>query len=672
MLRVVQYVIVLTVLTSGIGTVGSVRAQDGSRIRQLRDEVREREEIARDLQTPESLRTTNRNLLLERRAQLRTLLAAEIENVRAYKVRLGTRIAAEESRQADRMIENMEAEIKKLSVGMQADLTAETANPVPDAPAPAPALSPSPTATPGESTSREASSSQPVPATRAATTTMGDAGDVSDDATAAPAIVSTQKNCEEIEKLKTQNPATVSALEGRLCDAVERLEARRAGRLLPEREAKLYLSGADDLDLLIFLIAKKNRPAFLVNAEEARIDKQVGAGPGASGSTSLVVKGGAPAVLGFAVENGALTQSISGTNVTFRGNPLGIYNALAGNGFIQSVVQDETDPLTRALKKTSFAFSFNTDRGREPSVLTADRQQLSSFSVRHEFINNRNAARFNKQWEGFLVGEAQRLTNVLSVTREALLDDDDASGEAVYKDAAMNKWFNETQAALLATSAGNYEAMLRERVEKLPVGELSPEFLAQLGVVETALSDYLSGRKGVLDKIAKGSVVTLEYTNQREVNAPDLSNFRFIGETGIFKDRVDLTSNASFTFFNSRPAGAGVKRIRDFQFAAQLDIPFGDVRRLGQFVFSAGGRYERLMEDAMTPAGTMMPNTKGDIGVGQLKLIVPIRGTGFKIPISVTFANRTELIKEREVRGNFGFTFDLDTLFTRFNPFSPR
>ena len=34
-----------------------------------------------------------------------------------------------------------------------------------------------------------------------------------------------------------------------------------------------------------------------------------------------------------------------------------------------------------------------------------------------------------------------------------------------------------------------------------------------------------------------------------------------------------------------------------------------------------------------------------------------------------SFANRTELIKEKEVRGNFGFTFNLDSLLARFKPF---
>lgn len=72
------------------------------------------------------------------------------------------------------------------------------------------------------------------------------------------------------------------------------------------------------------LIARKDNPTYLTAAEEAWTDKQVGGGPQSDGSTSLVVEGSAPTFLGMAVENGALTQSISGTTVMFRGNPLGI------------------------------------------------------------------------------------------------------------------------------------------------------------------------------------------------------------------------------------------------------------------------------------------------------------------------------------------------------------
>ena len=111
--------------------------------------------------------------------------------------------------------------------------------------------------------------------------------------------------------------------------------------------------------------------------------------------------------------------------------------------------------------------------------------------------------------------------------------------------------------------------------------------------------------------------------------------------------------------------------MRDFKFAGQIDIPIGDVTKTGKFLFSFGGRYERLLADEPI-AGTTAVVKKGDIAVGQFKFTIPIRGTAIKIPLSMTFANRTELNKEKEVRGNFGITFDLDSIFAKFNPFTQK
>ena len=46
---------------------------------------------------------------------------------------------------------------------------------------------------------------------------------------------------------------------------------------------------------------------------------------------------------------------------------------------------------------------------------------------------------------------------------------------------------------------------------------------------------------------------------------------------------------------------------------------------------------------------------------GQLKLAIPIRD-GLDFPLSISFANRSDLINESHVRGRFGFSFDLPKL----------
>jgi hypothetical protein len=461
------------------------------------------------------------------------------------------------------------------------------------------------------------------------------------------------------------------------------IQSRKKGNIDPTLggpRPKATLSFANNfLELQAILVAKlvgkeeSERAKFLFEAEDTRLDKQVGGGPANAGSTSLVVKGAAPTVLGFAVENGALTQTTSGTTITFRTNPIGLIRFLGGDGYYSSFVKDENDPLAGLLRKTSFSLSFDANRGSQPGVFTANPQQISSYSARYEFINERDPRhrKYQALWQKFLEDEGIVFTKGIVSTRAALIDESDPDPRKFrFRDEKLQIWFAETQKLLSeATTDGEVESKFKAQLDKLPaVNTVSANTVVVLKGFADGLGSYLSARRNILKEIAKGSVVSFEYTNKREVNAPDLSNFRFIAETGIFGGSADLTANASLTMFNSRPKG-DVKRIKDFQFSGQVDVPFGSSENLGKFVLSLAGNYQRLTGDAIAFDGTVIPGLKGDIAAFQAKLAVPIKGSGFKIPISVTYANRTELIREKEVRANIGFTFDFDTLFARFKPF---
>jgi len=52
---------------------------------------------------------------------------------------------------------------------------------------------------------------------------------------------------------------------------------------------------------------------------------------------------------------------------------------------------------------------------------------------------------------------------------------------------------------------------------------------------------------------------------------------------------------------------------------------------------------------------------KGHIGIVQAKVTCSVKGSPVKIPIALTWANRTELIKANEVRGNVGILLDMDS-----------
>jgi hypothetical protein len=460
-------------------------------------------------------------------------------------------------------------------------------------------------------------------------------------------------------------------------------------RIETDGEGRIIYLAQDSRELFSILIAKllkttgdQSYVAFINEVQERRIDQQVGAGANSPGSTSLVSKGGVPYVLGFAVENGAATESRADTNITFRVNPAGLIKLFAKKGFITSFREAEKDPFMKFLGKTSVGLTFDTTRGDQPGTFTGDKQQLSAFSARVEFVNDRDPRlkKYEKKWEDFAANEGVLFANQIWKTTLQTISFEVVPGEdAVFTDPALQGWLVETNkriaavdTALSVVERSNAIAkLIRDRADELPIKLLNDQTVQAITDFARQFKAYTEKKNALLDTIARGKILTLEYTNKREINSSDTSSFNFIAATGT-EGNVDLTANGSFTLFHQRPSALSLTspssgRFRDFQFAGQVAVPFkvGD----SQFDFWFSGRYERLLEDASTIAGTIIPDTKGDIAVGQFGLNIPITSLGIKFPVSFTFANRTELVKEKEIRGNFGFTFNWDTLFSKLKPF---
>ncbi|MEP6818660.1 MAG: hypothetical protein ABJA18_03945 [bacterium] len=419
----------------------------------------------------------------------------------------------------------------------------------------------------------------------------------------------------------------------------------------------------DFFPLMIVLLAREGRAQYVIDAENDSVDTQVSSDSSSSGTTSLVTKGSVPAILGFAVENGGLTRSTNGSTITFRGNVAGLAKAAAGKGFISGY--DEDSPTTRFLRRTAFSFSFDAARGDQPGTFTGNKQQISNYSVHVDLYNKRDprAARYREDWKNFLSTVSEAFVTQIGKSFIVLAD----PSANTWNDPALQSWYVLADAALRTSKPEEVERVLMDQLSKAPKN-LSDTTITELRGFDKHFKEWMDGRQSILDKIAKAPIVSFEYINDRPLNEGTLSKFNMIAELG-FGPKLDLTFNGALTMFNKRPTTPGVNRVRDFQFATELDIPFGEIGLgMGKPVLSFAGRWERLMADA-TMAGLTVPNTKGDIGVGQIKLVIPIKNSGVRIPFSFSFANRTELIREREVRGNFGFTFDLDTIFARLKPF---
>jgi len=489
---------------------------------------------------------------------------------------------------------------------------------------------------------------------------------------------STAPTCLDVQPPALPFAAGSSLLEQNICRLASDLARDRRRVLLSQDEGPL-------LTLLIAKLLKTESgasyAAFVTEAQERRTDQQMGSSPASEGTTSLVSKGGIPYAFGFAVEHGAATRTQSDTTVTFRVNPAGLLGLMTDKGFITGFRESERDPLLKFLRKTSVGFTFDTTRGDQPGVFTGDRQQLSEVSARIEFVNDRDPRhlKYARMWEEFVADEGVRLARQIWATSKIVLPESwgDRTHDIPFRDPALQAWLEQTNRLINASGfrVGEVESIIRRQFELLPVGAVSQETVGAVADFARSFQRYTQRKNALLDQIAKGNVFTLDYTNKREVNAPDTSNFTFIAAKGMQSGgrTLDFTANGSLTFFHSRPTPAkptdpAPGRVRDFQFAGQLDVPFkvGDV---GQFVLWFSGRYERLLEDASAPGGATVAGTKGDIAVGQFGLKVPMPGTGLQLPLSFTFANRTELVKEKEVRGNFGFTLNFDSILSRFKPF---
>jgi len=467
---------------------------------------------------------------------------------------------------------------------------------------------------------------------------------------------------------------------------------------LPEAQARGRLSqaiGSNLLEWAEYLAdpgAQALRP-FLSEAEQKRIDKQVGNGAGSSGTTSLLNKVSVPSLIGLAVENGAITQETSGTTITFRANPAGIINALINHDYLtsgpakiilpatraQQIRIEETDLWFRILNKASFWASFDTSKGPNAGTFTAERSQLTGYGGHYDIINHRDPRHkiYLNLWFQLRDGAGERVADSLT-----------AFAAAINKMDGYDSWIADTSADLFAASTSDIEARLMARAEVLQTLVNShPEVLAVIRTqVIPAVNEYAKSRVDLLNKVSKSFTLAFDYTNTRQVvtlgntdagiitlppgvtNAlPDLGNF-LLTASGHFIGQSEITANFSGTRFNGRRPGPDIGRWRDVQGGFQIDVPLPEIRPVGRSTLTFSYLYLNLLEEplgAKILVNGVEESRKGVINFGQARMDFPIGSTGMHIPISITFSNRTELIKESDVHGNIGITFDIDKLFSK-------
>lgn len=414
--------------------------------------------------------------------------------------------------------------------------------------------------------------------------------------------------------------------------------------------------------------------------ELRRIDKQVGPSSGTSGSTNLVPSGSVPALLGLAVEYGGMTETFSGTTATFRTTPAKLIGAMTKT--YGADVPPPDDRTLAALQRLSLSASFNTSGTTGASTnsgtqLQSSPSQFSQASARVVLLHDRDPLGVKnwKQIRAFSV--AQPSLDVANAARDLVAPVLDMNGYDTALDAAMSV-FDSNTANPSQDALQNAIIAYVSSIQKLAV---------QVPNWQTRVKTYIAARvaldkanKKLYQSITKAPSLSLEYdytqssvvtatsiptstTPSAPAASPNLSTISLVYVASVSSS--DYTLNATANFFNqTQPGMSG--NFRDFQLAGKWDIPVGHISSsISKGTLTISGLYENLHQK---PLGVQLlindqaVNKPGNIGVFQLKYSIPVGDSGVQIPISFTASNRTELVKEKDVRGNIGITFDLDKL----------
>ena len=433
---------------------------------------------------------------------------------------------------------------------------------------------------------------------------------------------------------------------------------------------------AEERLMAMYLIAAQHdsTPASdagkLIDALLQRADKQLGATSSSTASTTIASKGLVPQVLGIAVESGAINRDVKGSTFTFQITPMGVVKALQGKGLLDVYADYSTSPAAHFASRFAVSASFDTSRGT-PGTFTAEGNQLSAWSVRAKLVDGRDPAQYAGLWDALLAGDSSKAFTQAATDAAAVFGQwpEFAAWHTGLKTRAAEVDKEYSTSKDLEKSVRDFRTALNEALPKLAALTRPAAVAKALDGYVQALAKLQADIDVIYDFAAKGQVLTAEWLTTRDKTLPDLYTATGIYAVGLGKARkTDFTLNAAASFYRSKPEGVD-HTFKTFDLNVQLDHPLGKVLSAKALLFTIAGRYSYLPNDTVAPgpgggtsvATTASPALKGHIGVLQFKFTLPLT-TGVKIPLSITTSNRTELIKEKDVRASFGLTFDLDSV----------
>jgi len=632
-------------------------AQQSSSIDKLKQQIAEKVAIDRDPSTPAEVRTMNRDFLNQQRQELHDALTKGIEDLRKYASQVS--LTASQRSVIAASIQAKTADLTELETVQREDSSLSG-----EAILKAPQNSAAKSVVVQASFSSNSSSEKMAPLANKVPPPH---------AVLAPVVECNLADVPEVVKTDVENVAA---------DIVRRGDASLIGNI---SQRAIFFSVTDALtrsDVLKLSALE----AYTYIGQTTRTDKQLGSTAAAGGSTSAIEKPGWADLVGFAVEHGAIQQEVGDTNLTLSTTPYAF------------VVPSQSDTAAANrqygyLKRLGLSVSFNiTDKN---AILgNARRQNLSQYSAKLRLTreNGPNTEEFDNRWRSVIRPAIQSYLNNLSGGIETLFGNKTELQE--FRNTFNTSTFNTVQAILasanLDTRAGiaaaTPEALAKARsdvskailceLKKTVFDEVKPDGTGTFKIdqvtrdriVGTVLPSLIAARKQVgaakdmyeqmLKDFERRPEASISFTNNRPPTGTEYGTFNFLYQRYLSNTPIKMTFNAGSSFYHRPDPTLNQATFRDFittvSFEGRRDSPFKTTELdLSPMTYALTARYQRLQENRG------VPNRKSDIAVVQFKLDVPI-SKGVSIPLALTYANATELNKEKHIRGNFGFTFDAD------------
>jgi len=428
---------------------------------------------------------------------------------------------------------------------------------------------------------------------------------------------------------------------------------------------------------------------FLQIGESASQSIGNGASPLSSAASSAVTKA-VSSILGIAQEAGAVSSSTSGSTTTLTASIARIAQLLDANMPPCYVVSNKCSPWSAVAQGASFSASFNTSASTMPNSSGLSDAALQALTgSQHPAFSGLS---FQQSFHG-------RKTQ--NITQQSF----DSTLETIAKDKATATLGEISQK--IRTSfrqslplSGDLPKPMKDCLAPLENGSVSDQdldapvdhcidVLASLAASIDGMSDllvqfarantaYSTVREAALTTLFYKSNFSIEYDLTNNLNQPMTSTFKSIYGYQSKSGSLQTTANGSVTLYNSLQ-GSSESRIRSAQAAVQFDYCPATKPAL-QAVYSAAYYFQYMVANGLIDLpstafapGTTIPlpnnasvllNTKGPIHIGQGKITLKLKGSNVSIPLALTMASRTDLIKANRVSGNFGISYDFSSLLT--------